>query len=84
MLMVQLNLETVTFDGHNEGYDYPELSGYGSDVPVEILHHHTDKPLESITVRIGDNLFLPCQLEYLLKEIESYRKAIVAAGNPHE
>lgn len=77
MITSNFTIETATFDGSStEGYEYPEISGYGSDVQVEIKYHNCENKEESLTVRIGEHLFLPCQLKFILKQVENYKLAI--------
>jgi hypothetical protein len=70
--MRELLIETVTYDG---GGVYPELhpdiSGYGDDIRVEIVTHQ-DKTEKATTIQIGDNTFLPSQLEYVLKQAKEF------------
>lgn len=78
MLTSTFVLETVTFST-DTGYDYPEVSGYGGDVEIKLEYHHEDDKQKSLTVSIGDYLFTPSQIEEILKEVSSYKKALAAA-----
>lgn len=77
MITSNFTIETVTFDGGStEGYEYPEISGYGDDVQVDIKYHNYEDKEKSLTVKIGAYLFLPSQLELILKQVENYKLAI--------
>lgn len=76
MLEKKIILETVTFCGsRSEGYRYPEISGYGDDVPCIITHHHRSDVDNSVTIQIGEYLFDPKTLCRVLEQVEYYKKA---------
>ena len=72
-LSVRTTITTATFEG-----DSPVAGNlYGDDIPVEIVNHDALGAVDSaITIKIGDNMFRPCDLTYLLQCIDAYKKAI--------
>lgn len=69
-------LTTATF-GDDSGF--PDTA-YGKEIPVEIVAHREDGDAQSITVKIGGNMFPLSELENLLVEVAAH-KAAMAAGN---
>lgn len=64
--------ETVTFSD-----DYtPEISGYGTPVKIKIESLNKNNPKHSIVIRIGDYLFLPSQIENILKNHNKFKKVL--------
>lgn len=76
MLQKNIILETVTFCGSSDaGYQYPEISGYGDNIPCTITHHHNKDIDESVTVKIGEYMFTPETLSHVLEQVAFYKKA---------
>lgn len=70
------SLSTVTFDGSQDSeYSYPEIGCYGDDVEVIIQHHHKEDIDASITVKIGNYMLVPDQLEKILNQVSIYKEA---------
>lgn len=69
-------LSTVTFDGSQDSeYLYPEAGCYGEEIEVIIQHHHKEDIEGSVTVKIGDYMLVPQQLENILKRVNIYKEA---------
>ena len=69
-------LSTVTFDGSQDSeHSYPEIGCYGEEVDVIIQHHHKEDIEASVTVKIGEYMFVPDQLEKILKRVNIYKEA---------
>ena len=67
MLKLILEAETVTYNGDSE---IPEISGYGNTVAISVEGE------ENCVIKIGDYKFMPHQIEWFLKEINLYKRAV--------
>lgn len=74
-LQLAYSEETVTFE---EGSDYPQISGYGYKIPIKMYITNHDNPLNSMVIKIGDNLFLPSQIKNILDNHAAFLRATKA------
>lgn len=73
-LIVKTSITTVTFESEDS---ISPTNFYGDEVPVEIVNHdiNSGNP-DSITVKIGNKMFTPNDLEFLLRLVEKYKSYI--------
>ena len=72
-LQLRFQEETVTF---SRDYDYPEISGYGDKIPIEVYSTDPQDPLNSVVIKIGNNMFLPSQIKNILDHHAAFLKAV--------
>jgi hypothetical protein len=72
-----LNTSLCTAAFYSDSAEYP-TTAYGEDIPVVVKCHSLSTEIKDsqITVKIGDCLFTLPDLQFLMDNIEKYKKSI--------